>query len=83
VAEGTDCAPPPGGVSTPEEAVPGTTPVGSRILFSVVSGNVTDDVVAKYIAEQNTNVDWSYVSFHAAGLADKWRIGVAKPTCRE
>jgi putative transposase len=33
VAEGSDCAPPAGGVSTPEEAVLGTTPVGSRILL--------------------------------------------------
>jgi len=25
--------------------------------FAAVPGNVTDDVIAKYIAEQNTNVD--------------------------
>jgi len=56
VAEGPNGASSAGGISTPEEAVLGAALVGPG-YFCCSSGNVTDDVIAKYIAEQNTDQD--------------------------
>jgi hypothetical protein len=51
VAEKEDRAPTAGRVSAPEETVPGTAS-GARGHFCCSFGNVTDDVIAKHIAEQ-------------------------------
>ena len=56
VAERPNSAPSACGVPASEEAFLGTTSVGPRI-FLLQFRQVTDDVIAKYIAEQNVDQD--------------------------
>ena len=56
VAEREDSAPHVGGLSTSEETVWGRH-LWARGYFCCSSGNVTDEVIAKYIAEQNIEQD--------------------------
>ena len=58
VAERQDSPPSVSGILALEEAVLGPASIlWARGYFCCSSGNVTDEVIAKYIAEQNTNVD--------------------------
>ena len=56
VAERSHSAPPAGGVSISEKQFWGRH-LWARGYFCCSSGNVTDDVIAKYIAEQNIDQD--------------------------
>jgi len=56
MVEGPDGAPIVGGVSAFEEAVLGRH-LWARGYFCCSSGNMTDEVIAKYIAEQNLDQD--------------------------
>ena len=56
MAEGQDGTPSAGGFSAFEEAVLGAAFVGTRV-FCCSSGNLTDEAIAKYIADQNIEQD--------------------------